>query len=345
MSRLLEKPCKEAKVGNKDIVSQVRHISNKFLNAVEISAQEAVYLVLQMPLRQSSRQVQFINTAHPDDRTFLLKIFDKIRDLPDNSDDIDSVSLIKRYQRRPRKLEDMCIADFAALYQCVKQPRPSVENGSGYLPECDFEDENEDDPYSDSAEGMYQNESLILKGGIKLIKRQKPKVIRSVRFNKSKDPDNYFREQLMLYVPWRNEATDIIEHYQSYQERYEKLDHLLSVNRMKYEYHTDILEKTYEDMNTLDSDEIGNISPCMQHNDELDLSTERKESESFGCFHPGENTVHSQYDLLDDVGIFPRLTEDESLSATKPIDDTDYRCLVRSLNREQMDFFTTFCIQ
>ena len=45
MSRLLEIACKEAKSGYKDLVNQVRHIENKFLNAVEISAQEAVYLV------------------------------------------------------------------------------------------------------------------------------------------------------------------------------------------------------------------------------------------------------------------------------------------------------------
>ena len=46
MSKLLRKACEEAKEGNKDIVNKVRHIGNKFLNAVEISAQEAVYLVL-----------------------------------------------------------------------------------------------------------------------------------------------------------------------------------------------------------------------------------------------------------------------------------------------------------
>ncbi len=50
MSRLLEKAAEEIKSGNKDIKNRVRHIGNKFLNAVEISAQEAVYLVLQMPL-------------------------------------------------------------------------------------------------------------------------------------------------------------------------------------------------------------------------------------------------------------------------------------------------------
>ena len=47
MSRLLEKAADEAKCGNTDISNKVRHIGNKFLNAVEISAQEAAYLVLQ----------------------------------------------------------------------------------------------------------------------------------------------------------------------------------------------------------------------------------------------------------------------------------------------------------
>ena len=79
MSKLLRKTCEEAKEGNKNMVNKVRHIGNKFLNAVKISAQEAVYLVLQMPLRRSSRELQFINTSDPDERTFLLKSMDKIK--------------------------------------------------------------------------------------------------------------------------------------------------------------------------------------------------------------------------------------------------------------------------
>ena len=75
MSRHLEKTSEEAQAGNKDITNRVRHIGNKFLNAVEVSAQlqEAVYLVLQIPLRRSSRDVQFISTSPPDERTFLIK--------------------------------------------------------------------------------------------------------------------------------------------------------------------------------------------------------------------------------------------------------------------------------
>ena len=103
MSKLLETASKEANAGNKDIVHRIRHIGNKFLNAVEISAQEAVYLVLQMPLRRSSREFQFINTSNPQERTFLLKTLDKIKELPDTSTDIETDNIIKRYQRRPSK--------------------------------------------------------------------------------------------------------------------------------------------------------------------------------------------------------------------------------------------------
>lgn len=57
MSELLRKACAEVQTGNMVIRQQMRHIANKFINAVEISAQEAAYLLLQLPLRKSLRQV------------------------------------------------------------------------------------------------------------------------------------------------------------------------------------------------------------------------------------------------------------------------------------------------
>ena len=46
----------------------------KFLNNVEISAQEAVYITLQLPLRKSSCQVVLINTSPPEDRIIITPI-------------------------------------------------------------------------------------------------------------------------------------------------------------------------------------------------------------------------------------------------------------------------------
>ena len=94
-------------------------------------------------------------------------------------------------------------------------------------------------------------------------------------------------------------------------------------------------------MEILDNNELeefGNVAPTAQYNDQQDQNTGTKPSELFGCFDPGSNKQHSQYDLLDDEGIFPRTNDDEEL-VVKRMDDCSYRHLVRSLNREQMEFF------
>ncbi|XP_078353763.1 uncharacterized protein LOC144638437 [Oculina patagonica] len=271
MSRLLEKASEEATSGNKDITNRVRHIGNKFLNAVEISAQEAVYLVLQMPLRRSSRDFQFISTSPPDERAFLLKKFDKLKELPDDSTDIESDNIIKRYQRRPKPLEILCLADFVAWFNCVKDEQndqssagnaPSFTGIADFLPETNFEDNTDDDPDSiNITECECKPNEYRLKGGMKLVKRRRPKIIRSV-----------------------------------------------------------------------------SVAPNAEHINKQDCAVEEKPSELFGCFDPGKNKQHSQYDLLDEIGIFPRSNDGEEL-LIKRMSDVDYYALVRSLNEEQRQFF------
>jgi len=68
MSHLFQRACGEARDGNSSVKQQVRDIGNKFLNTLEISAQEAVYIVLQLPMRKGSREVIFIPTTPPDER-------------------------------------------------------------------------------------------------------------------------------------------------------------------------------------------------------------------------------------------------------------------------------------
>ena len=111
-----------------------------------------MYLVMQMPLRRSSRQFQFINTSDPDERTFLVKSIDKIKQLPDHSVDIESDNVIKRYQRRPKKLENLCLADFVACFDTKNKTEKvksiSTSNLDDYLQENDFSDNEDDDPFN-----------------------------------------------------------------------------------------------------------------------------------------------------------------------------------------------------
>lgn len=88
----MHEACIQTRHDNMSLRQQARQIGN-----VEICAQEAAYLVLQMPLRSSSRTVVFINTNEPRKRTFLLKPVETLQDLPENSTNIESDNWIKRY--------------------------------------------------------------------------------------------------------------------------------------------------------------------------------------------------------------------------------------------------------
>lgn len=54
MSVLLQQACKAAQNNGSDIQQQVRKVGNVFLSHVELGAQEAAYILLQMPLRKAS---------------------------------------------------------------------------------------------------------------------------------------------------------------------------------------------------------------------------------------------------------------------------------------------------
>ena len=115
MSITMDHACKEARNGNMDIKASVRHIGNAFLNAVETPQEEAACLVLQMPITRMSRQVIFLHTSPPDERTFLLKSCDILKQMNPESYDIQSHSILSEYEHHPRILEQYCLADFASL--------------------------------------------------------------------------------------------------------------------------------------------------------------------------------------------------------------------------------------
>ena len=186
MSQLLQRACDEARDGNSSIKRQVRDIGNKFLNNVEISALEAVYIVLQLPMRKSSREVIFIPTAPPDQKVQLLKSMNEIEEMDHDSEEIHSNGLLNPYIQRPACLENVTLADWAALYDsCQKSfTKKSKSVDVDNLP-LETDDEINDDELLDCAKETLQ----IQKQG-KPKKRFKPRIIRSVWFNVKSQPDD-----------------------------------------------------------------------------------------------------------------------------------------------------------
>lgn len=74
---------------------------------------------------------------------------------------------------------------------------------------------------------------------------------RYVRYNKEQDPENFFREQLMLFYPWRDESKDLIGDFQTFEEHYNVKISIINANKGKYEMDngvTDIIENSYEEI-------------------------------------------------------------------------------------------------
>ena len=70
----------------------MKNVAQKFLTHREVSAQEAIYRLLSLPLIQGSRQIIFLPTDFPGNRTRLMKPLKMIEMLDDDDTDVYIVS-------------------------------------------------------------------------------------------------------------------------------------------------------------------------------------------------------------------------------------------------------------
>ena len=114
MGQLLKRVASEART--EELKQQLRKVGSTFLTHREVSAQEAVYRILSLPMKQLSRSVVFVDTNPKSERIAVLKGKDMLSQLEDDDTDVFNKSLIDRYQHRPRELQSMCLAEFAATF-------------------------------------------------------------------------------------------------------------------------------------------------------------------------------------------------------------------------------------
>ena len=321
MSELLRTACAEAREGNSSIKQQVRDIGNKFLNNVEISAQEAVYILLQLAMRKSSRQGIFINTSPPEQRVQLLKPINDIIEMEDDCEEIYTGGLLKRYIKRPLSLEHVTLADWAAWYDSTGKPyvKKSFEVDIDNLPvETSIDEQNDDDDYDEPCKPQKNK------------KRSKARIIRSVCFNKQVDPEKHYRELIMLFTSWRNEETDLISNCSSYQEHFLLVEDAIDEQMKQYAICSENLNDIQEHLNNIEeSDEYDLIAPLTQNMEYQD------DAEGMQDLHPDFN---ESYDLSDDIGIPSTASNSEQLILNE-LQDHDYRQMVQMLNKEQKEFF------
>ena len=339
MSAQLDAAAKEARKGNFDLKKQVRHIGNVFSNCVEVSAQEAVYLDLQIPLTRCTIDIVFVHTSVPEERIFLLKPKAVLDELPAESTDVESDNVIQRYSKRPRQLSKFCLADYVSKVDII-YPKgnkfPEKVNDKNDDDSCDSSSSNESEDSLD--DGNIQSSDLLYKAknGTKYKKRKVPRVIRYVKYNEKKDPENYFREQLMLFVPWGNEQKDLLGSFNTFEAHYKSVQTSLIPKRNECEHHVEELELARQMMED-EQREYDQTAPNAEQENREAEEEGSKESEQFVYFNPSRVVEHRHYD----IGI-----ELQSTCSVPPVETTDillpddeYLTLLRSLNLRQREFF------
>ncbi|KAH7983367.1 hypothetical protein HPB52_011514 [Rhipicephalus sanguineus] len=88
----------------------------RVLNGVEISTLEAAWILLRLGMSDSSRQIAFIPTMHPDERVRVRKQQRELQDEDDDSTDVWKLNVVQKYEDRPEEMADVCLADFVAHY-------------------------------------------------------------------------------------------------------------------------------------------------------------------------------------------------------------------------------------
>ncbi|XP_062588391.1 uncharacterized protein LOC134250048 [Saccostrea cucullata] len=208
MGMLLKQTKLEAEEGNHDARQTMKKIGSAYLHHREVSAQEAVYRVCNLKMKECSRKVLFVPVGDNPVRlskplSVLKKKASKDEEISveeeDEEDEVWMTNIIERYMNRPDKaiFHEMCLAEFCSEFRVLaKSQVPKKEN------ENVFELQN--------GKGFVQRRT-----------RTQPAVVRYPRFNVEKMSEKYHQSLLQLFLPYWTEAQLKPPGFELYEDFYE----------------------------------------------------------------------------------------------------------------------------
>ena len=275
----------------------------------------------------------------PEERIFLLKPKAALDELPGESTNVESDNVIQRYSKRPKQLSKFCLADYVSKVDII-YPKgikvPEKVNDKNDDDRCDSSSSNESEDSLDDDNSRGSDLLYKTKNGTKYKKRKVPRIIRYVKYNKKKDPENYFREQLMLFVPWRNEQKDLLGSFDTYEAHYNSVQTSLIPKRNEYEHHIEELELARQMMED-EQREYDQTAPNAEQENREAEEEGSKESEQFVYFNPSRVVEHRHYDIGIELQSTCSVPPVETTGILLP--DDEYLTLLRSLNLRQREFF------
>ncbi|XP_076545681.1 uncharacterized protein LOC143305536, partial [Osmia lignaria lignaria] len=102
----------------KDYTDLLKEVGLQVLNSVEMSSQEAAWYLLGLGMSRSSRDIKYIPTVWPEERTKTKRTRKQLEEenVADDDMNIWHECLIEKYENRPEELEQLTLAQFVAYY-------------------------------------------------------------------------------------------------------------------------------------------------------------------------------------------------------------------------------------
>lgn len=191
-------------------------------------------------------------------------------------------------------LERICLADFATRFE-----HSTKANNS----------QNNDRCHKLNQEMGYMKE------------RRKVKIMRYRKYSMEIDGDDYYRENLMLFLPWRCEENDILNC--DMEKKYLENATIISGNSHRFNAFESSADELHDDNENLNANEEG-TEPDIQIDDEY---------KAFDMQNP-------EYDLTAD---FPNLVTEPTISVRKTavlLEDEEYSNMIRTLNNKQRKYLS-----
>ena len=296
-------------------------VSKKFLSHREVSAQEAVYRVLSLPLVRGSRQVIFVPTDLPENRTKLLKPLNKIQELDDDDEDLYMTGMIEKYADRPHSVENLCLADFASYY-CYGGKLTDKE---GELNE--FSDsESEEDAAVENLDTLPK--TIQLKTSKRTLKKRlKPAIIRTHQYSQQQQEEEFYHGKLLLYLPWRNEETDLKGEDRTFKSKFISELHMFTNKMTEYEPNAEEYNRAVQDLmeNGPPEDSWATLAAQTEQERSEDRQQGPTDDPDFSAIAPPEDAQPA------DLGL-QRAEYDHELSS---VSTQEWLNMILSLNDEQ----------
>ncbi|XP_026114512.1 uncharacterized protein LOC113092934 isoform X2 [Carassius auratus] len=202
MGLLLQRAQNEAMNGNLEARSSLKMLGSVYLHNREVSAQEAVYRLTGMHLKECSRKVQFIPIGlNPVKMSLPLRVIKNKVDQSGEEASFWMTSLVDRYKNRPNteEFETQCLASFCSENRILSKSEVSSQKKSS----------------EDKVIKLNNDCGYMMKRT-----RTDPAVVRYPRFSPKKDPVRYFHSLLQLFLPHYEDCQLKPESFSTYEEFY-----------------------------------------------------------------------------------------------------------------------------